>query len=240
VADNTFRFLVANDIGDTSQEWRIWADGNELYIGARSTAHEYKASFHSSGQCQVGISSGLRKTLISDPNWAGKSRLFCTWTIDETATEPAYYELLEILIPDSYLDEVDFGITPAGSVLRSIPEHITSVGIIKARLPSGATLTSNAPGFEELCRIQLNNGFCAVIVKRLLPESKEYHRFVRHQFWSHFLAERTADGRTYGTKERIDQASANVRAMLWDGTQSKKYWHEVSARKLFALGPQES
>ncbi|MBA2660247.1 MAG: hypothetical protein H0U72_12170 [Nitrosospira sp.] len=238
MSDNAFRFLVANDAGEASQEWRVWTEGNELYVGPRSAAHEYKASFHSSGQCQVGISSEIRKSLVSEPAWTGKSRLFSTWTLDKVDIDSPRQDLLELLIPDSYLDVVKPEITPAGRILRGDPGQITSVALIRTHLSADAALTSTEPGFCELYRFQLDNAYTILVLQRCLTESLEYHKYVRSRFWSHYLAKPTPEGRTYRGKN-VDQSSSSLRAMLWDGTQTRKYRHEVSARKLLALGPPE-
>jgi hypothetical protein len=71
---------------------------------------------------------------------------------------------------------------------------------------------------------------------RTLPEEDEYRNYLRGQYWSHYLAEPTAEGRTFGSRGAVPVSPA-IRALLWDARTEPKQWHEVSARKLHALGP---
>ena len=231
----TFRFRLTNSMGESSQDWRIWAERDEVYVGARRTSHEYKASFHSSGQCHVGISQALRKTLASDPAWDGKSRLFSEWKIDPMECATGRQHLLELVFPNSYLDTLAAKHEANVHVLESRPGTITTVAVFRDRLADDAILTSADPTCAELHRMRLPSGNAICVLKRELPETPEYHEFVRARFLSHWDAESSPAGRTYG-KRPTGKPESNVRALLWDGTASEKYWHEVSPRKVIATG----
>ena len=105
--EHAFRFAVRNRIGQHSQQWRIWTRHNDCYIGNRGTSQSYKASFHESGQCQVGLSSEIRSTLIEHPGWKGKSRFYDQWKADVDLSIGSSIKLLELVIPHSQLDEFE-------------------------------------------------------------------------------------------------------------------------------------
>jgi hypothetical protein len=232
---SAYRFRIANSAGECSQDWRIWTEKEEIYVGARTTAHEYKASFHSSGQCHVALSSQIRASLAGDPSWDGKSRLFSKWTIDPLTADTSPQDLVELVFPDSYLDDMSGIPSSSAAVLESQPGTITTVAIILTRLNANATLSSTDLGFSELHRAQLPSGRTVLVIRRQFQETLEYHAYVRTRYWSHYLAKPTKSGRTYGTKP--DALTPGGHVMLWDGTQIRKYWHELSMRKLRSLGP---
>lgn len=109
------------------------------------------------------------------------------------------------------------------------------MAIVRARLATDAVLGSEDPSFGELHRIQLPGGNTVLVLTRQLPETSEYHQYIRTRFLSHYEADTSQAGRTYGELP-VGNLGPNVRALIWDGTKSEKYWHEVSARKLVALG----
>jgi hypothetical protein len=59
--NNTIRFAVG-DKGDVrSSIWRLWANGNDLYLAARSYAHISKISFHQSGLYRFAINDKVER-----------------------------------------------------------------------------------------------------------------------------------------------------------------------------------
>lgn len=207
-----------------------------MYLAPRSVGHQYKASFHSSGQCQVALSSEIRKSLIKDSSWEGKSRLLSVWQAPSSFSGDERANLVELLFPGSYLDVVES--KPGKSVdLLDCPDgHLVSVCLLKSSLQAGVVLKSADPTFRELSRLPCADGCSLSVLYRALPEDDEYRRYLRERYWSHYLAEPTAEGRTYGNRGDAP-VSPNVRALLWDGRTEPKQWHEVSARKLHAVGP---
>lgn len=236
-----FRFRVENDIGLRSQDWRVWATGAEVYVAARATSHDYKASFHSSGQCQIGISAQLRRSVIEDLGWEGKSRLFSTWIAPPPSARQPIVPLLELMFPDSHLDQVALKTGPPVDVLRSEPGMLTSVGIFKTMSSVDLTLSPSPSekNLRELCRVPTADGHDILLLTRLLPESDEYNAYVRRRFWSNYLAQGTTRGRTYGSK-LFDSSSPNIRALVWEGHTERKFWHELSVRRLWSDGPSEN
>ncbi len=233
---STFRFRVQRTSGECSQDWRVWVEDAEVYLAPRCVAHQYKASFHSSGQCQVGLSSDIRKSLIADPLWEGKSRLFDCWQAATSFAGDERVSLLELLFPGSHLDTVE---SKPGKSVQLLPcpgDHLVSICLVKSSLPTGAVLTSSDTSFEELSRLSCGNTCTLSVLYRTLPETDEYRNYLRNRYWSHYLAESTTAGRTFGSRIAAPMPPA-IRALLWDGRTEPKQWHEVSARKLHADGP---
>lgn len=227
-----FRFRVRSSAGGCSQDWRIWTDRNEIYVGARNTSHEYKASFHSSGQCHVGISRALRESLVSDPEWEGKSRLFSAWKIDPSEYAAGRQHLVELVFSDSHLDVPDTKNDTNVCVLESHPGIITAVAVIRDQVGVDAVLSSSDPTFVELHRMQLPSGHAVIVLKRELPETPAYHEFLRMRFPSLWKTDSGVAGRSYG--ERPNGAlHPGIRVLVWDGSGREKYWHEMSSSKIF-------
>lgn len=232
----TYRFRVQRTASECSQDWRVWVEGAEVYLAPRCVGHQYKASFHSSGQCQVGLSSDIRTSLIADPGWEGKSRLFDCW---QTASSFAIDErviLLELLFPGSYLDTVESKPGKSVELLPCPDDHLVSICLVKSSLPTGTVLTSSDTSFRELARLTCRNAYTLSVLYRTLPETDEYRTYLRDRYWSHYLAEPTAAGRTFGSRVAAPMPPT-IRALLWDGRTEPKQWHEVSARKLHAVIP---
>lgn len=232
----TYRFRVQRTTGECTQDWRVWIEGAEAYLAPRCVAHQYKASFHSSGQCQVGLSSDLRKSLISDPRWERKSRLFDCWQVASSFAEDQSVSLLELLFPSSYLDTVESRPGKSVELLSCPSDNLVSICLVKSSLSTNAVLTSPDTSFQELARLSCGDACTLSVLYRTLPETDEYRNYLRHRYWSHYLAESTTDGRTFGSRVAAPMPPA-IRALLWDGRTEPKQWHEVSARKLHAAGP---
>lgn len=235
----TYRFRVQRANDERSQDWRVWIENAQIYLSPRSVGHQYKASFHSSGQCQVGLSSEIRRSLTADQKWAGKSRLFSSWQAPVSFSRDERVVLLELLFPGSYLDSVE---AKAGKPVDLLPcphGHLVSICLAKASLAEGVILSSPDNSFRELARLPCGNSCTLSVLYRTLPETDEYRDYLRNRYWSHYLARPTEAGRTFGSRPPAPISSA-VRALLWDGRTEPRQWHEVSARKLYALGPQST
>jgi hypothetical protein len=232
--DQAFRFRVATADGECSQDWLVWNKKNDVYAGARNTSHEYKASFHSSGECHVALSQDIRKSLISDPDWSGRSRVFGAWSRDPAECHKGPQHLLQIVFSSAYLDVLAQKHEGNVRVIESRPGTISSVGIYRARLPSDAVVQSDDPTLTELTRMLLPNGDSVLLISHELPETEEYLTFLRTRLLSHLEAQRSPAGRTYG-KKPTEMPGAGVRALLWDGARHEKYWHEASARKMLSM-----
>ena len=232
----TYRFRIQRSVNDCSQDWRVWIEDSEVYLAPRSVGHQYKASFHSSGQCQVALSSDIRTSLTGEPSWEGKSRLLSVWQTPSSFSGNERTELVELLFPGSCLDVVESKPGKSVDLLQCPDEHLVSVCFVKSSLKASAVLTSADTSFRELARLPCKNGCSLSVLYRVLPEHDEYRNYLRGRYWSHYLAEPTREGRTFGSRGDAP-TSPSIRALLWDGRTTPKRWHEVSARKLHALGP---
>lgn len=232
----TYRFRVQRNTDECSQDWRVWVDGADIYLAPRGVAHQYKASFHGSGQCQVGLSSDIRKSLVADPRWEGKSRLLDCWEAASSFTGDERVALLELLFPGTYLDKVESKSDQSVQLLPCPDNHLVSICLVKSSLPTGTVLTSSDTSFRELTRLPSTNACTLSLLYRALPETDDYLNYLRNRYWSHYLSEPTADGRTFGSRVAAPM-SPSIRALLWDGRTKPKQWHEASARKLHESGP---
>src|SRR6266436_5657406 len=86
MAKNAFRFAVGSREDLRSSIWRLWANGDELYLATRSVAGISKISFHRSGICRYARNTkGPRKASV---RWHRRSEIF-----------PGHTILFAILVP---------------------------------------------------------------------------------------------------------------------------------------------
>lgn len=231
-----FRFRIVSDSGEESSNWRIWTQRENVYVGVRLMTDTYKASFHETGECHVGITTEVRKTLVGNPSWTGKTRHFSGWTLDPLDADTGLQNLVDILFPDSYLGPPGPAEKSKATILRSQPSTITAVSVIRARLPENAYLHCTDTSVSELFGAPLPSGRMLLVVRSNLLETPEYRTEIRSQMLSRWSASSTPSGRTYGTKP-AGSPDENVRALLWNGTNQRKRWSEVSAQKLLLSVP---
>ena len=228
---SVYRFRVVNRDNESSQEWRVWAQGEDIYVGARGTTNAYKASFHETGQCSVGLTSELRATLKDDPSWAGKSRHFSSWTLD-VSDAVAGQHLVDLLFSDSLLGTSAVKQDSKVATLESHHGTITLISIL--RLAEGTVMASDDPSFIELFEVALPSAKRLSVVRFTLPETSESLSGMRSQFLSHLYAGRTPSGRTYGCVPQSPWPPT-YRVMLWDGRGPRKIWSEACPSKLLRL-----
>ena len=234
MSDHSVRFMAAADSGVHSQSWKAWVRGNDCYLGTRRISHEYKVSFHESGQCHIGLSKEVRKTLIDDPSWQGKSRLFSKWAVETELLEGEHVKLFEMLFPHSHLDAWKTPITGNELLLSCEPGQIASVAFYRASIPLGATVESEDQSVAEVARLPLENGHSIVVLYRWFEESEEHLHFFEQTALSFRLPGEpgTGKGRTYATG-KIDRKNPNSRAMLSFQNDGGRYWVELSNRRLW-------
>lgn len=225
-----FRFRIENQSGEKSQDWRIWAQRDDIYASSRGIANTYKASFHASGECHVGLTSEVRRSLV-DETWTGKSRHFSKWVLETLDANEAPQNLVTILFPDSYLGPAGSSVDSKTTIIKGSKESITAVSIFRTHSHKDINPESDNVDFAVLFRVGLPCGQDLVVTKLSLAETPEYRQAMKATLMSQLAAQRTVSGRTYGS--RIEGIPGpEVRAMLWNGTQQIKYWSEITARKL--------
>ncbi len=229
--NHTFRFRLLAPNGNTSQVWRLWAKNCDVYLGARSIAHEYKASFHASGQCHVGLSMRLRQELVANPAWEGQSRLYDTWTRKVEDCVDNAQHLLEVVFAHSFLDCFPVRLTQDTMTLDCPTNTIVAVTIYRLRKVKTTSLA-----FEDavkcLHQFQLPDGSNLLVTRQDFKETKEYLDGKSRRLRATLDGTRPP-GRTYG--ERFPGPyDSGVRALLWDGNDVRKQWHELPARDAFS------
>lgn len=225
--NHTFRFRLLASNGNTSQVWRLWAKNCDVYLGARSTAHDYKASFHASGQCHVGLSTRLRKELVANPAWAGQSRLYDTWTRKlEDCVDNAQH-LIEVVFAHSFLDSIPGKLSRGIMTLDCPSNTIVVVTIYRLRQVETTSLAFEK-NVRNLHQFQLPDGNTVLVTRQDFKESREYLDSKRKKLRATLDGVRLP-GRTYGGRSS-EPYDAGVRALVWDGNDERKQWHELPAR----------
>ena len=84
IKNNVIRFAVGDKNDLRSSVWRLWANGNDLYLGARSFAHISKFSFHQSGINRYAINESVwekeKKTDRVLYRWKRANEIQLGWT----------------------------------------------------------------------------------------------------------------------------------------------------------------
>ena len=230
--EHTFRFAVRNKSGQHSQQWRIWTRHNDCYIGSRGTSQLYKASFHESGQCQVGLSSEIRKSLVEYPGWRGESRFYDQWEVPVDLSVGSSVKLLELVTPYSQLDEFEIKAQKRVSWIFCSENKAASVGIFKANIGRDQGIHTTNERAEELCRLPLSNGYSILVLARLIDEKKEYNELINDALNDIFPIKR--GGKTY-IDGAVDKRCSGIRAMIWHKNRDGRYWFEASLRKNFEI-----
>lgn len=226
---NVYRFSVKNQAGEFSQVWRIWVVGSDVYVDPRGITQSYKASFHESGTCHVGISSEVRRTLLEFPEWEGKSRHYDSWEITSLPNQRESVELVDIIIPCSQLDIFDVKHQSKINWLECSEGQCASISIFKANMAENAVVKSSQTAFRHLCSLSLKNGIKVIVLFRLIGERSEYLELMKAQVLN---ADNPNNERTYSNGE-YELDDSNVRAMIWHKSENgRRIWFEASVKKL--------
>lgn len=230
-----YRFCIRNSIGEHSSVWRVWAVGNDVYAGHRGITQSYKASFHSDGECHSGLSSDIRKTLIDNPKWKGKSRHYDQWHVKNVLGKGESLDLVELIFPNSQLDDFDIESTPAVNWLECSKGNCVSIAIFKANFEDGKIVTSNERDFKHLFTMSLKNGNKIIILYRLIDEKEQYLNFIKNHMTSTLsnLDEdvHSLDEKTYKCGS-FNNTDPKIRAMLWHRKEDgHRVWIECSVWK---------
>jgi hypothetical protein len=230
--EHPFRFAVRNKMGQHSQQWRIWTRNNDCYIGSRGITHSYKASFHESGQCQVGLSSEIRSALVAQPGWENESRLYDQWKVDIDLSSGSSIKLLELIIPNSQLDKFEEKTNNKVKWITCAKSKAVSIGIFKANISAEQRVATVDETNAELCRLPLSNGYSILVLARIIDEKKEYNKFINAMLNGIFPIK---TGRKTFVSGTIDTRCPGIRAMIWHKNQEGRYWIETSLRKTFEI-----
>ena len=91
---NALRVAAGTDFGPRSGVWRIWSQGDEIYIAMRSIASEFKTSLHSSGEYRNAFT---KQKYVGDGDPA-----LMRWT-EPPESAPGFRHIYEIVIPTAEL-----------------------------------------------------------------------------------------------------------------------------------------
>jgi hypothetical protein len=85
------RFAVGTPRGFSSNSWKVWVKGNDVYVACRDTLKEFKVSLHASGIWRLGLTEQAvraRPDLIKP----GTDRVMKKWSppLDEAVTKAFY------------------------------------------------------------------------------------------------------------------------------------------------------
>ena len=61
-----YRFAVGSQNGARSSSWKLWSQGDEVYLADRYLAHKQKFSFHKTGRNRWAFISPLTKSGLAD------------------------------------------------------------------------------------------------------------------------------------------------------------------------------
>ena len=234
--EHAFRFAVRNRKGQHSQQWRIWTRHNDCYLGSRGVAHDFKASFHETGKCQVGLSSEIRKKLVAQPGWENESRFYDQWEVDTNLSAGSSIKLLELVIPNSQLDEFEEKTKSKVRWIHCEEGKAASIEVFKANMGAEQIASSLNIHAEELCRLPLSNGYYIVAWHRLVDEKLEYNKVISNTLNAIFPLR---EGRKTFINGEVNTASPSIRAMIGYKNQHGRYWFEASLRKTFVKGAQK-
>jgi hypothetical protein len=158
--DPALRIAVVDDDRLLSSVWRVWSNGDDVYVAVRSVAGEFKTSLHASGKFRHAFVTDAASARLRGPD---KDRATSKWT-RQAEQVPGGTLLMQIIIPGAglggYLPKYDFPaelvpLEPCGedgviyvSIVQTAPgvqtEGPTFPAPTKAlsswQLPSGSTI----------------------------------------------------------------------------------------------------
>lgn len=99
IATHFFRTAVTDARSRAlSSVWQFSSVKNELYVGVRGLAHQFKSSLHSSGKARDAFVSQTVSDRFQSP---GQDRAISKWTRDKDSSAPQL--LYQVVIPDGAL-----------------------------------------------------------------------------------------------------------------------------------------
>ncbi|MBW1992322.1 MAG: hypothetical protein JRI59_09460 [Deltaproteobacteria bacterium] len=228
------RFGVKDDHGNFSSIWRAWVNKNDAFLTIGYLANQYKASFHESGECHVGLTQEVRKSL-SDLTWKGESRHFYKWRREKNIRKNQLIHLLDLWFPTSHLDlpiemeslskkEILWINNPAG-------ERMVSVGVFLANIEEPFGIRLNSPNSGLLCSLSLLNGYKFVLLWRYIDEPSNLIDFFPN--YIHCALHPNENEKTFGKIDHTDIVSPGKRLLIWKIVDGLLLCIEISPRKVF-------
>lgn len=163
-----FRAAVADPRGRAlSSVWQFSSIGDELYVGVRGLAHQFKASIHSSGKSRHAFVTQEVSDRFQSP---GKDRAISKW---ETGIgSPAPQLLYQVVIPEAALG-TNLSDPLAAEVVRLAPALSDHLLVLSLLMFQGEEQDLLQPGSTMLHRWALPMGHYAGITEHSLPIDRE-------------------------------------------------------------------
>jgi hypothetical protein len=233
---NLLRFGVKKTSGECSSVWRAWTNKNDGFLTTGRLANQYKASFHESGLCYVGLTKELRGTLLSDPAWKGQSRFFHKWVRETEIKQNQFIHLLDLWFPSSHLDlavkpdhhakEVIWIGSPASG-------RMVSVGVFVANIADPLSITLHDTDGGLLCCHPFMNGHKFILLYRYIDEPPGLVELISN--YVSYALHPNDNEKTYGTIESINTVHPGIRALIWHVVNGSRVWIETSLVKVIGL-----
>jgi hypothetical protein len=232
-----FRFGVKNTAGECSSIWRVWIDKNDGFLVNSRLANQYKATFHESGLCYVGLTKELRKTLVSDPTRNGQSRFFHKWERETGIRQNQFIHLLDLWFPSSHLDlavETDRHGKEVIWIEAPASERLVSVGIFIANIADPKNISSCDTDGGLLCCHQFMNGNRFILLYRYIDEPPGLMQLISDHI--SYALHPHYNEKKYGDVESINTVSPVIRALIWHIVDGSRVWIEASLHRTIGAG----
>jgi len=233
---NLLRFGVKNTYGEFSSIWRVWTNKNDGFLTTGHLANQYKASFHESGLCYVGLSSELRKSLISDPAWKGQSRFFQKWERETEIKQNQFIQLLDLWFPCYYLDlavENDHHESEVIWIAAPASGRLVSVGVFVWNIENPHSITLHDTDGGLLCCRSFINGYKFILLYRYVDEPQGLVEMISN--YVSYALQPHDNEKSYGTIESVNMEDPRIRTLIWRVIDGSRVCIEVSLSK--AIGP---
>lgn len=128
------RFAVGNPRGHSSNSWRLWTQGQDIYIACRDNYREFKVSLHASGIWRLGFTEKAvteRPELVAD----GADRVWKKWVPDTSDVSKVTVAVqIPVLAEGLFLQPRDRATWPSSVVFVNPPEDpdmmtVVAVGV---------------------------------------------------------------------------------------------------------------
>lgn len=207
---NTFRFAVANSLGECSSIWRVWSDKNEIYASFGKFGDKYKASFHSDGNHFLGITDKERST-ITDKKWKNISRHKDVWNI---SLSKRINRLVEIWIPPYSLTKPNKKLKKKTCWIE--PARLGNLSsICLFRAPASTHIDSiKISDSEKILHHQtLYDGSNLLLLMREVREPENLRNFINVRY--EYITSLDYDEISHGSLRSFDKIQQNERTVVW-------------------------
>jgi hypothetical protein len=141
------RFAVANDVcrGET---WKVWSQGDELYLTCRRFSVPLKVSFHGDGRCHVRFDPHMIERHARPDSHLRRNPEVQRWEHDRTSEQGV---LFKVMVPHGSVSIERSGDDPSHLVLVPAPaeEDIAEVFLTLTDSDVDASLPDSAEGRQQ-------------------------------------------------------------------------------------------